>query len=811
MRRMSKNNHTNVVNKLTPKEAKTLLRSIIDKDKGKSREVYDPVLSNKRMKEMLRNVKKSIDIHNSQEISRYKEENQNPMKKYESRKRRQNRNKSLYPKRSKYQITKDTVKRRAIASKINLSGDNISAIEVFFSSNTKNLNLKSKENYPKLAHGNIAQGNKKEKAIEALAKIANQMRNNARSNETEFMVIKNSTNKFASALSIKPAIMDPQFIYSPIKKIVAPTPKEVENKRIFATSEMKQGKIVSKKNGKKVMFISQKKPKMRRRNRNHHNKSNLKISDFQEFLYHPGDISNVNFEQLKEKGSVIHSTRKQKQDELNYFEYMAENLKNMKKFEKSTKSSRFLLGKSKFLKMMNKNMVDNTLKVQKEISDKLLIVKKTKDFVTIGKYNQVRLSNRSNKSLESKRGNIMIPGGNATPSGIKNTSVPIKKNGPKRKMSKKVYNHKRERLLAAKSASEAIRKKVMKRKSHPREKQQQNKKRKRNNKNSDNCDIVRNFKNFNKKFNLFNLIEVYGDEEYLSQRLNYYVGRGNNQKLVGRHIQLRKHVAFSPFFNQSQLVWTQTSKQKNKIAKYSDFKTKQKSQKIGKEDLRDFLRTQMVFKISEDLIKEAVENYSDISEIHCIDAKKLNLFNHIKGMKHIGRKQLMTIHIYDYCQKTGIKLDSIIPKTFLIKTKTSDSDIQTCIEQIKQDSEGFSIPWIVKPGEFSNRGKGIEMAYSEEEIEPKVKKLLENRKGNVVLVQKYLIDPVLFKNRKFDLRCFAFVLKLPKKFSVFWYNEGYARTSSYEYSLGNRDNLMVHLTNEAVQVKSKILIFFIFF
>lgn len=172
-------------------------------------------------------------------------------------------------------------------------------------------------------------------------------------------------------------------------------------------------------------------------------------------------------------------------------------------------------------------------------------------------------------------------------------------------------------------------------------------------------------------------------------------------------------------------------------------------------------------------------------------------------MKHIGRKQMMTIHIYKYCLENNLKRDLIIPKTFLINTKTCDEDIKNCLEEIKnEDPEGFQIPWIIKPGEFSNRGKGIEMAYTEEEVEPKVKKLLENRKGNVVLVQKYLIDPVLYKNRKFDLRCFAFVIKLPNKFSVFWYNSGYARTSSYEYNLENRTNLMVHLTNEAVQVKS---------
>ena len=37
----------------------------------------------------------------------------------------------------------------------------------------------------------------------------------------------------------------------------------------------------------------------------------------------------------------------------------------------------------------------------------------------------------------------------------------------------------------------------------------------------------------------------------------------------------------------------------------------------------------------------------------------------------------------------------------------------------------------------------------------------------------------------------------------YWYQEGYIRTSSKEFTVKNLDNKMIHLTNDAVQKKSQ--------
>ncbi len=62
--------------------------------------------------------------------------------------------------------------------------------------------------------------------------------------------------------------------------------------------------------------------------------------------------------------------------------------------------------------------------------------------------------------------------------------------------------------------------------------------------------------------------------------------------------------------------------------------------------------------------------------------------------------------------------------------------------------------------------------------------------------------PFLYKNRKFDIRIWAMVTSVNGNLQGYYYNEGYFRTSSKEFTLKNVTNRMIHLTNDAVQKKS---------
>ena len=58
---------------------------------------------------------------------------------------------------------------------------------------------------------------------------------------------------------------------------------------------------------------------------------------------------------------------------------------------------------------------------------------------------------------------------------------------------------------------------------------------------------------------------------------------------------------------------------------------------------------------------------------------------------------------------------------------------------------------------------------------------------------------MLYQKRKFDIRHYALISCINGIFKFYWYEEGYIRTSSSEFSLKcNRDPL-IHLTNDAIQ------------
>lgn len=69
------------------------------------------------------------------------------------------------------------------------------------------------------------------------------------------------------------------------------------------------------------------------------------------------------------------------------------------------------------------------------------------------------------------------------------------------------------------------------------------------------------------------------------------------------------------------------------------------------------------------------------------------------------------------------------------------------------------------------------------------------------IIQKYIEKPLLYKNRKFDIRCFTMMCTIAGNLQGYWYTDGYLRTSSREFTIKNVSNRYVHLTNDAVQKK----------
>lgn len=111
--------------------------------------------------------------------------------------------------------------------------------------------------------------------------------------------------------------------------------------------------------------------------------------------------------------------------------------------------------------------------------------------------------------------------------------------------------------------------------------------------------------------------------------------------------------------------------------------------------------------------------------------------------------------------------------------------------------------WILKPGENTNCGNGIQVAKDFNEIVEIVTEASRGNKRRTCIVQKYIHNPLLIHKRKFDIRTYAMITSIGGNMKGYVYDEGYIRTSSYEFDISNLGDRLIHLTNDAVQKRDK--------
>ena len=114
---------------------------------------------------------------------------------------------------------------------------------------------------------------------------------------------------------------------------------------------------------------------------------------------------------------------------------------------------------------------------------------------------------------------------------------------------------------------------------------------------------------------------------------------------------------------------------------------------------------------------------------------------------------------------------------------------------MKKMEQRFKKLWIIKPGENTNRGKGIQVCESIKEI----KDYINSNHRNTYIIQKYITNPLLIDGRKFDIRCFALLTSVNGMKKGYFYQGGYLRTSSHKFELNDVQDKFIHLTNDAIQ------------
>ena len=102
---------------------------------------------------------------------------------------------------------------------------------------------------------------------------------------------------------------------------------------------------------------------------------------------------------------------------------------------------------------------------------------------------------------------------------------------------------------------------------------------------------------------------------------------------------------------------------------------------------------------------------------------------------------------------------------------------------------------------FNNNNNISDSYYEQYEfdyIQKRKKKISNIYISSELIIQKYLDNPLLYRKRKFDIRCFVLV---DWNLNIFFCREGHLKASSFMYDINNV-NKFIHITNHSFQKKS---------
>ncbi|XP_056152156.1 tubulin polyglutamylase TTLL5 [Lampris incognitus] len=157
--------------------------------------------------------------------------------------------------------------------------------------------------------------------------------------------------------------------------------------------------------------------------------------------------------------------------------------------------------------------------------------------------------------------------------------------------------------------------------------------------------------------------------------------------------------------------------------------------------------------------------------------------NHFPRSYELTRKDRLYKNIQRMQQAHGFKNFHIIPQTFVLPSEYQE--FCSCFARDKG-------PWIIKPV-ASSRGRGIYLVSNPSQIS-----MDEN-----ILVSRYINNPLLIDDFKFDVRLYVLVTSYDPLL-IYVYEEGLARFATVKYDRAPRNikNQFMHLTNYSVNKKS---------
>ena len=157
--------------------------------------------------------------------------------------------------------------------------------------------------------------------------------------------------------------------------------------------------------------------------------------------------------------------------------------------------------------------------------------------------------------------------------------------------------------------------------------------------------------------------------------------------------------------------------------------------------------------------------------------------NHFPGSTELTRKDRLWLHFAEMARSYGKRCFDFVPETYVLPEQFDE--FLKCYQRTR-------CTWIVKPNS-SSRGRGIFILQDLAELP-----IDEN-----VVVSRYVMNPLLIQDLKFDLRVYVLVTSFdPLK--AFIYREGLTRFASAPYSTEpeHMQDAFRHLTNYSINKNS---------
>jgi tubulin polyglutamylase TTLL1 len=296
----------------------------------------------------------------------------------------------------------------------------------------------------------------------------------------------------------------------------------------------------------------------------------------------------------------------------------------------------------------------------------------------------------------------------------------------------------------------------------------------------------------------------------------YYIGKGNNSRLVNKCFSSRTWWTEVDQMQEANFVWTQW-KDKEFIdtlaVLQSPEATKAPTSNVPMSSPVNLMLEKNQYRAVEieELGFQLIRNSASFTFLEPKELESSNsiIYNKLEFNQHLSNKKGLFKSLQKYCKSVNKNIFEYIPMTFHIKNGEFDEEFIKFVEEF-QKIEADKLKnrlqnlWIIKPGENSNRGQGISLGNTLNQIKdlvsPKSEPLASE--ARTYIIQKYIEKPFLIHRRKFDIRCYAMITSINGVIQGYSYADGYLRTTSCEYNTKDISNTFIHLTNDAIQKNS---------